>query len=77
MLYLLDIHHRPAMVVLVTESEEELRRVGQTYADQVQRPLLVTTGPHAKDAHFTPTVPKVEPVLPAVPMDPNLAIKSE
>jgi hypothetical protein len=62
MLYLLDIHHKPPMVVLTTASEAEIAEVGQRYADQVGRPLVVVSGPAPDKPHFSPTIPTVQPV---------------
>ncbi len=71
MFYLLDIHHRPPMVVLATEDREEIDRVGQTYANQVSRPLVVASGPHPDSAHFRPDIPAITPAEAMVPAHPN------
>jgi hypothetical protein len=70
MFYLIDIHHKPPMVVLSTEDARQLDEVGQRYADQVNRPLVITTGPHPSDAHFRPAVPHYEPVVAGVGANP-------
>lgn len=57
MYYLLDIHHKPPCVVLVSADIAHIEECGQRYANQVGRSLVVATG----DA---PDVPAIRPVLP-------------
>jgi hypothetical protein len=73
MYYLLDIHHKPPMVVLASDDKDELDRVGQTYANQVSRPLVVATGPHPDGAHFKPHIPTLTPADVVIPPPPDIA----
>lgn len=77
MLYLLDIHHKPPMVVLATEDEDQVREVGQTYANQVSRPLVVATGPAPDNAHFKPIIPGLEPPPAPLGKDARLFVEVE
>lgn len=71
MFYLLDIHHKPAMVVLATENREDIDRVGEQYANQVGRPLVVASGPSADQPHFKPAIPTLAPSEVLVPGHPQ------
>lgn len=69
MKYLLDIFAAVPVVVLSTDDVARLADVGQRYATQVGRPLVVADGPLPADAQFLPLIPAVIPSLPSLTSD--------
>jgi len=64
MYYLLDIHHKPPCVVLVSPDISHVEALGQNYANQVGRSLVVATGDAPDDPAIRPILPNQEPVTP-------------
>lgn len=56
MKYIIDVHAKPPCVVLVAEDPELIREVGQRYADQVGRDLVVAVGPRSDEPDIRPTI---------------------
>lgn len=73
MRYVIDIHANPPCVVLVSDSLDQCREVGQRYADQVRRDLVVAVGPRADDPDIRPTIAQAPPplTLELVPVAPS------
>ena len=66
MKYIIDIHSAPPCVVLVSEDIAEVNRVGQAYADQVRRDLVVAEGPRADEPSIRPTIAQAPPLEPSL-----------
>lgn len=72
MLYILDPHHKPPLVVDMTDDTLRAEATAQRYSDQTGRPTLIATGPRPDEAHFRPTVPELAPVTVGITPAPNL-----
>ena len=60
MIYLLDVFATPpVMVVMMTDDAASASDVGQRYATQVGRPIVLCTGPAPVDAQFQPVIPSL------------------
>lgn len=60
MLYIIDAHARPPLVVDMTTDQDAADATAQRYATQVGRPVLIAAGPAPAKAQFNPTIPRLE-----------------
>ncbi len=70
MKYLIDVNHRPAVVVLMHEdtmNQDDLAVIGRRYANQVGRPLVVAEGPSPSSPTFSPVIDEELTVVPTLP----------
>lgn len=58
MLYVLDMFHKPPLVVVATDDGKDARAVAQKYADQTGRRILIAEGDAPGRAPFAPTIPE-------------------
>lgn len=68
MYYVLDIHTQPPCIVFVNADADKVREVGQRYADQVMRDLVVAEGPRADEPSIRPTIAQAPLVLTPAPL---------
>lgn len=77
MRYLIDTHHRPPNVVLISPEEPDatghtpdIDRVAQLYANMNGRSLVLAVGPAPDAPDYKPIIAGVlDPVVPPVPQD--------